>query len=123
MEDHRDLLYKKITSNEKLCKLVMNADIIIGESSGAMIVGEFRPTYQNNKTIVTKGLGILKDTIIEAHYTQRDNHQALRDEMKMSGVEYGIGIDNNTGIIIDTKTYPKKYDVVGSGLVELIKKS
>ena len=101
----------------------MNADIIIGESSGAMIVGEFRPTYQNNKTIVTKGLGILKDTIIEAHYTQRDNHQALRDEMKMSGVEYGIRIDNNTGIIIDTKTYPKKYDVVGSGLVELIKKS
>lgn len=33
----RDLLYKKIITNKLLNNLVMNADYIIGESSGAMI--------------------------------------------------------------------------------------
>lgn len=117
----RDLLYEKITSNKLLLDLVMNANNIIGESSGAMIVGEYRPTYKRGQAIITQGLNILKNTIIEAHYTQRDNHQALRDEMKESGVKYGIGIDSATGIIIDTKNYPDKYEVVGDGLVELIK--
>ena len=66
-------------------------------------------------------MGILKDTIIEAHYTQRNRHQALRNEMKQSGAKYGIGIDSITGIVIDTETYPNGYEVLGSGLVELIK--
>ena len=116
-----DLLYEKITNNKKLYELVMNAEFIIGESAGSMVTGEYRRSYRNDKAVTTKGLGILKDTIIETHYTQRDRHQALRDEMKASGAKYGIGIDSITGIVIDTETYPEKYKVMGSGLVELIK--
>ena len=116
-----DLLYEKITSNKLLDNLVMNAGFIIGESAGSMVTGEYRRTYQNNKAVTTKGLGILKDTIIEAHYSQRNRHQALRNEMKESGAKYGIGIDSITGIVINTETYPNGYEVLGSGLVELIK--
>src|SRR3990172_5463528 len=104
-----DLLYEKITSNKLLNNLVMNAGFIIGESAGSMVTGEDRRTYRNDKAVVTKGLGILKDTIIEAHYTQRNRHRALRNEMKESGAKYGIGIDSITGIVVDTKRYPEKY--------------
>lgn len=115
------LLYEKITSNNLLYNLVKNAGYIIGESTGSVITGEYQPTYKNDKAVTTKGLGILKDTIIEAHYTQRNRHQDLRDEMKESGAKYGIGIDSITGIVIDTETYPEKYKVLGSGLVEFIR--
>ena len=116
-----DLLYEKITLNKHLYDLVMKARFIIGESAGSMVTAEYRRTYRNDKAVTTKGLGILKDTIIEAHYSQRNRHQALRNEMKESGAKYGIGIDSITGIVIDTETYPNGYEVLGSGLVELIK--
>jgi len=118
----RDFLYEKIISDKSLHSLVMNTDNIIGESAGSMVCAEYRRTYRNNQAVTTKGLGILKDTIIEAHYTQRDRHQALRDEMKETGAKYGIGIDSITGIVIDTKTYPEEYQVIGNGLVEFIGK-
>ena len=85
-----------------------------------MVTGEYRRTYRNNKAVTTKGLGILKDTIIEPHYTQRNRHQALRDEMKESGAKYGIGIDSVTGIVTDTDKFPDDYKVIGNGLVELV---
>lgn len=118
----RDLLYEKIINYRSLRSLVMRADYIIGESAGSMICAEYRRTYRNNQAVTTKGLGILKDTIIEAHYTEKDRHQALRDEMKETGAKYGIGIDSITGIVIDIKTYPEEYQVIGDGLVEFIRK-
>ena len=106
-----DLLYEKITSNKPLNNLVMNAGFIIGESAGSMVIAEYRRSYRKDKVVVTKGLGILKDTIIEAHYTQRNRHQALRNEVKQSGAKYGIGIDSITAVVIDTETYPNGYEL------------
>lgn len=117
-----DFLYEKITSDKRLHYLVTNADYIIGESAGSMVTAEYRLTYKNDPPTTTKGLGILKNTIIEAHYTQRGRQQALRNEMKECGAKYGIGIDSITGIVIDTEIFPKKYKVIGSGLVELVKR-
>lgn len=116
----RDNLYEKIISNKRLYKLVMNAENLIGESSGAMVTAEFRRTYRDGSQITTKGLGILKDTIIEAHYVQRQRQQALRDEMEETGAKYGLGIDSDTGVLIDTVSFPEEYKILGSGLVELI---
>lgn len=117
-----DLLYKKITNNKRLHGLIMNAGHIIGESAGSTVCGEYRRTYRNGQEVTAKGLGILKNTIIEAHYTERNRHQMLRDEMKETGAKYGIGIDSITGIIVNTKTYPKKYQVIGDGLVDFVRK-
>src|SRR3990170_7553435 len=117
-----DVLYEKIIGNRRLYDLVMNAGCIIGESAGSTVCGEYRRTYRNDKAVTTKGLGILKSTIIEAHYTQRKRHDLLRDEMKEAGAKYGLGIDSLTAAVIDTKTYPKKHQLIGSGRVELIRK-
>lgn len=115
----RDHLFNKITSNKGLHKLVVNAEQIIGESSGSMVCAEYRRAYRDGKGITTKGLGILKDTIIEAHYSERNRQQQLLEEMQESGAKYGIGIDSITAIVIDTNTYPDAYDVFGEGTVEL----
>jgi cyanophycinase-like exopeptidase len=117
--DHR-LLMQGIVSNRKLFDLVMNADYLIGESAGAMVVGEYKRDYVKNGTALARGLGILKDTIIEPLYTQRNRHDLLREEMQEINVDYGIGIDTVTGIVIDTNSYPQGYEVLGSGLVDFV---
>lgn len=117
----RDNLYDKITSNETLHNLVLNADYLMGESAGSMVCAEYRRTIRDVQEMTVRGLGILKDTIIEAHYTERGRRQLLKDEMKEVGAKYGIGIDSVTGIKIDTSTFPNEYEVMGDGLVELVK--
>lgn len=121
----RNDLYDAIISNKKLNDLVIHAEYIIGESAGAMVCAEYRRTYPDNDKskpgYTTKGLGLLPDTIIEAHYSQRNRQQQLRDEMKESGAKYGIGIDSYTGVIIDTNDYPDVYQVVGDGLVDFVR--
>ncbi|MEN8253256.1 MAG: Type 1 glutamine amidotransferase-like domain-containing protein [Patescibacteria group bacterium] len=118
----RDNLYDNIVQNKKLHDLVMNAEVVIGESAGSMVCAEYRRTYKDNVEITKKGLGILSSTIIEPHYSERNRHQLLRDEMKEVNAKYGIGIDSISGIIIDTKIYPDEHQTVGSGLVELVKR-
>lgn len=116
-----DALYEKIVGNRHLYELVMNTNLIIGESAGSTVCGEYRRTHRDNKAVTTKGLGILKSTIIEAHFSKRKRHVMLRDEMQQAGAEYGLGIDSLAAAVIDTKTFPKKYQVIGSGRVELVK--
>jgi cyanophycinase len=116
----RDLLYQKIIHSKKLYDLVTNANFLIGESSGSTVCAEFRRTHKDGNVIIVPGLGMIKNTIIEAHYTQRNRHQTLRDEMNLSGAKYGIGIDSLTAIVIDTSEYPRDYQVIGNGQVECI---
>jgi len=120
--NQKDLLYERIVSNKDLYKLVMNANCIVGESAGSTVCAEYCRSDKDDQTVVVKGLGILKDTIIEAHYTERNRHQLLKNEMKEVDAEFGIGVDSLTGVVFDTKTYPEKYQVIGDGIVEFIKK-
>jgi len=117
----RDDVYKKIVNNKKLYGLVMEASYIIGESAGSMVCAEYRRTYKGGKGVTVKGLGLLRDTIIEPHYSERNRHQSLRDEMKKCGIKYGIGIDSITAAVIDTESYPEKYKVIGRGKVDFVK--
>lgn len=115
-------LYQHITQNKKLHELVRNADVIIGESAGAMIHGAYFRADKDGEVITTKGLGFLKDTIMEPHYSQRNRHQLLRDEVKELDVKYGVGVDSITAIVVDTETYPDEYETIGDGLVDFVRK-
>lgn len=118
----RDHLYEQIVQNKRLYDLVMNSDFIIGESAGLMVCAEYRSALHKNKYITKKGLGIVKSTIVEAHYTEKNRQQLLRDEMKETGALFGIGIDSIAGIVINTETYPDGYQIIGNGLVEFVRK-
>ena len=116
----RNLLREIVQDNRQLYDLVMNAPIIIGESAGSMVCAEYMRIYQGGQAMTVKGLGILPSTIIEAHYTARNRHEQLRNEMKEADAKFGIGIDSATAIVIDTKTYPKEYERIGNGLVDFV---
>lgn len=119
--DHQGL-YQEITHNKLLYKLIKDADYYIGESAGSMIVGTYQRNNNGTQPPIGKGLGILKSTIIEPHYTQRQRHQILKDEMKDTGADYSIGIDSLSAMVIDTNIYPDSYNSIGNGIVELIQK-
>ena len=114
-------LVLELRRNDKLRDLVMNAGYIVAESAGSMVLGEYLRRYRADEgNEIVKGLGILKDTVIEPHYTQRNSRELLLEEMKRSGMKYGLGIDSATAIVVDPSEFPDKYEKVGSGNVFII---
>ncbi|MFH0952568.1 MAG: Type 1 glutamine amidotransferase-like domain-containing protein [Patescibacteria group bacterium] len=113
-------LITKITADHNLLGLINKASYIIGESAGAMVLGEyFRARDDKGRCAVVKGLGILKDTIIEPHYSDRKSQKLLAQEMVQAAVKYGLGIDCLTAIELEVDNFPEKYEKIGSGLIDI----
>ncbi len=111
-------LINGITNNKKLLQMVLNAHHIVAESAGSMVIGEYQRGARGESKII-KGLGILKNTIIEPHYSERHSQQLLLDGMKKSGMKYGIGIDSVTAIVVDPTQFPSTWSKIGNGLVDV----
>lgn len=89
-----------------------------------MVLGKyFRSGRADGPRRMLKALGIIKDTIIEPHYTERKLQQVLIWGMKQTKVKYGIGIDCMTAIEFEISKFPKEYKVLGMGNVEIRKRS
>lgn len=113
-------LIKKITANPRLLKLIKKADYIIGESAGAKVLGTyFRSGKLDGPVRLLRGLGIIENTIIEPHYTQRNRQAVLVQAMKQTRARYGLGIDSLTAIEFELDKFPKAYKKIGSGAVVL----
>jgi cyanophycinase-like exopeptidase len=117
----RDLLYETIEANPELKEIIMSAPYVIGESAGAAVCGQFRRTYENNSMVIRPGLGLVKDSVIIAHYFYRSRQQELVDALKMSKANFGIGIDSLSGIKIDTARYPQAFTFIGNKKVKLVR--
>ncbi len=114
-------LIERITSNSRIEQLVRNADVLIGESAGSMVLGEYwRTGSSEGPRRMIKGLGILKDVVIEPHFTERNNRASLVLGMKQTKLRYGLGIDCLTAMIVDLKTFPERFDKLGSGQVVVL---
>jgi len=115
--EHLNLI-NKINLNPRLLKLIREASCIIGESAGSMVLGEyFRPGRKDVAKKMLQGLGILKDTIIEPHYTERGRENLLIEEMKETKAQYGIGIDSMTAMEFELKYSPKEFKKIGKGKI------
>jgi len=113
-------LIKKIKSNSRLLNLIKNASYIIGESAGAMVLGTyFRSGRRDGPRRLLRGLGIIKNIIIEPHYTEKKRQTMLVQEMKQAKARYGIGIDSLTAIEFELDKFPKEYKKIGSGSIEI----
>jgi len=114
-------LAKKIKSNPRLLTLIKSSSIIIGESAGAKVLGEFlRAKEGGGPYQIISGLGIIKDTIIEPHFTATKREAILVDELKTTKVRYGIGIDSLTGMEFELDEFPEKYKTIGVGSVKIV---
>ncbi len=111
-------LHAVLKKNPKLVRLIKNASCIIGESAGAKMLGAyFRVSGSDPKSKMAKGLNLIKDTAIEAHYTQRKREKILELDMEEAPVRFGVGIDTITALEFDTETFPTKIKKIGKGKV------
>jgi peptidase E len=113
-------LLEKIKTDPQLLDLVETASCIIGESAGAKVLGAyFRAKGDDHNSDMVPGLSILKDTVVEPHYTERKRQELLVKDMEQSGTRYGIGIDAMTAIEFDNEAFPEKWTKIGEGRVEI----
>ncbi len=108
-----------------LRKLVRETDIVLaGTSAGAagmstsMIVrGESTSHPHKNAVRLSPGLGFLKNIIIDQHFTERGRISRLITAVSYNPYNLGIGIDENTAIILDGKGI---LEVYGQGSTTIV---
>ncbi len=96
---------------ERLRKMVRETNVVLaGSSAGAaamstsMIVrGEPSSHPHKNAVKLSPGLGFLKNIIIDQHFTERGRISRLITAVSYNPYNLGIGIDENTAIILDGK--------------------
>ncbi len=109
---------------DALKKAHENGTYIVGTSAGAsvmsdtMIVGGDDEESPRKCTLkMAPGLGLLKDVIIDQHFAQRGRIGRLLTSVAENPEVLGIGIDENTAIIVDKEGI---IEVVGEGAVYFI---
>ncbi len=110
---------------EKIRKLVRETDVVLaGTSAGAaamstsMIVrGEPTSHPHKNAVRLSPGLGFLKNIIIDQHFSERGRISRLITGVSFNPYNLGIGIDENTAIILDGKGI---LEVFGQGTATIV---
>jgi len=110
---------------EKLRIMVRESNIVLaGTSAGAagmstsMIVrGESTSHPHKNSVRLSPGLGFLKNIIIDQHFTERGRISRLITAVSYNPYNLGIGIDENTAIILDGKGV---LEVFGQGSTTIV---
>jgi len=110
---------------QKLGQKVSETDVVLaGTSAGAagmstsMIVrGDATPHPHKNSVRLSPGLGFLKNIIIDQHFTERGRISRLITAVSYNPYNLGIGIDENTAIILDNEGIMEVY---GAGSVTVV---
>ena len=110
---------------EKLREMVRDTNVVLaGTSAGAaamstsMIVrGEATSHPHKNAVRLSPGLGFLKNIIIDQHFSERGRISRLITAVSYNPYNLGIGIDENTAIILDGKGV---LEVFGQGSTTIV---
>ncbi|HEY2847236.1 MAG TPA: cyanophycinase [Pyrinomonadaceae bacterium] len=110
---------------DKLRHMVRDTNIVLaGTSAGAagmstsMIVrGESTSHPHKNSVRLSPGLGFLKNVIIDQHFTERGRISRLITAVSFNPYNLGVGIDENTAIILDGKGI---LEVYGEGSITIV---
>jgi cyanophycinase len=94
--------------------------VVGGTSAGATIIGSFlvRGDTKGNDLMIgdhTEGFGLLKKSAIDQHLLRRNRQFDLVDVITKHPELLGIGIDENTAIVVDGD----RFDVIGQGYVAI----
>ncbi len=104
---------------------VQNSNVVLGGSSAgaagmsaSMIVrGEATSHPHKNSIRLSPGLGILRSIIIDQHFTERGRLSRLITAVSFNPRQLGIGIDENTAVII---SHDGTLEVFGAGTVTIV---
>jgi len=97
--------YKNTLTEKMLWKVLERGGVIGGTSAGATIQGSYlaRGDTKNNQIMMgdhQEGFGFLKNVAIDQHVLARDRQFDMFDILKNRPELLGIGIDENTAIIV-----------------------
>jgi cyanophycinase len=108
---------------QKLAKKVKSGLVVAGSSAGAacmsseMIVRGDANAPNQNAVKISPGLGILKNIIIDQHFTQRARLNRIITAVCYNPKNLGIGIDEDTAILINKNG---TLEVLGNGTVTIV---
>ena len=110
---------------DKLRRVVRNTKIVLagtsagaaGMSSAMIVRGESTPHPHKNSVRLSPGLGFLKNIIIDQHFTERGRISRLITAVSFNPYNLGIGIDENTAIILNSDGV---LEVYGQGSVTIV---
>jgi cyanophycinase len=88
-----------------------------GMSTSMIVRGESTPHPQKDSVRLSPGLGFLKNIIIDQHFTERGRISRLVTAVSYNPYNLGIGIDENTMIILDKEG---TLEVFGAGTVTIV---
>jgi len=109
-------LLAKIKADKRLFEFIKNSEYLIGESAGAKVLATyFRTKGNDSNSQMMAGLDVIKDTVIEPHYTERKRQELLIKDMKETGVSYGLGIDAMTAVSFALDKFPENIEKIGTG--------
>ena len=110
--------------HEMLYKCLSNGKIIAGTSAGASMMSEIMVVEGEDKEAPSRctikmapGMGLLGGAIIDQHFNQRGRIGRLLSAIAQNPQSLGIGIDENTAIIVDHKN---EFRVIGEGVITVI---
>lgn len=111
-------------AEEKLKQAYYRGVVIAGTSAGASVMSETMITSGSDEDAPRKctlkmapGLGLLKDVVIDQHFAQRGRIGRLLTAIAQNPHMLGIGIDEDTAIIIDNDAV---FEVIGSHAVTIL---
>jgi cyanophycinase len=98
--------------------------VVAGTSAGAAVLPEAM-IFQNNRfrlfrkggIEMTKGLGLIEDTIFDTHFVERSRISRLVHAVATNPALLGLGIEENTGLLIENE---RTATVVGTGTVIVV---
>ena len=102
--------YENTKVPQLLREALQRGAVVGGSSAGCQVPSDFlvRGNPRSNRDMVvegyTRGLGLLKGVIIDAHFRQRGREQPFMKLMKTYPQFLGIGIDERTALIVKGKT-------------------
>src|SRR5687767_2612674 len=88
-----------------------------GMSTSMIVRGESTSHPHKNSVRLSPGLGFLKNIIIDQHFTERGRISRLITAVSYNPYNLGVGIDENTAIILDKSGH---MEVFGGGSVTVV---
>jgi cyanophycinase len=105
------------TAWEGMLQGVLDRDGLIGgTSAGAAIQSKVMIASGNPEPVISQGLDLLPDAIIDQHFTERNRLPRLRLAIEEHPECFGIGIDEGTSVLVRGRTL----QVVGQGSATLV---
>jgi cyanophycinase len=94
-------LYKGTRVEYYLQKLLERGGVIGGTSAGAAIMSQTMIRHGSSReAVIDAGFGLLQAAVVDQHFTERARHTRLLGALRENPEKIGIGVDEETAIII-----------------------